>query len=223
MRKCVVLFSGGLDSSTLIAYVKNLGFAPYCLTFDYGQKHKHELIAAKNVIDYIGGVSEHKILSLDLDQILKSALISKDIKIRSPGSLEDIKSSNEIPTTYVPARNIIFLSIALGYAESIGCSDIFIGVNVVDYSGYPDCRPEFLEQFEKMANLGTKNGVNGISCKIHSPFLNWSKEEIIREGLKLNIDYKITISCYNPDEKGTPCKKCDACVIRDSAFENIYG
>jgi len=211
-KKAVVLLSGGLDSSTCAAIAKNLGYEVYALSFDYKQKHRFELDAADKIVRYLG-LNSHKILSADLSSIGGSALTS-DIDV--PDFKEGQKS---IPVTYVPSRNIIFLSYAVAYAEVIGANDIFIGVTAVDYSGYPDCRSEFIEAFNQAVNMGTKEGVEGKGFKIHTPLINLSKDQIIEKGISLGLDYKYTHSCYNPDSKGHACGKCDSCMYRKKGFE----
>jgi 7-cyano-7-deazaguanine synthase len=207
----IVLVSGGLDSATTLAVAKNQGFHCYALSFDYGQRHRCELEAAKKVVQQLG-VTEHKILQLDLAGITGSALT--DLSVAVPHQL-----SEGIPVTYVPARNTIFLSLALGWAEVLRAFNIFIGVNSVDYSGYPDCRPEYIEAFEKMANLATKLGVEEHAFKINTPLIKMSKAEIIRQGVKLGVDYGLTISCYDPDANGRACGVCDSCRLRATGFK----
>ena len=209
----VVLLSGGLDSATILAIANDSGFSCHALSFEYGQRHIGELECAKKVASDLG-VASHVVSNIDLSAWGGSALTG-DIDVPKGGIFEGI------PVTYVPARNAIFLSHALGFAEAIGARDIFIGVNAVDYSGYPDCRKEFIEAFQVMANLATKVGVEGNQFTIHAPLINMSKVEIIRCGLKLGVDYSITKSCYDPDLDGNPCTKCDACRLRDSAFAEI--
>jgi 7-cyano-7-deazaguanine synthase len=216
-KKAVILISGGLDSATAGAIAKNTGFELYALSFDYGQRHRVELKAAAKVASFLR-VTQHKIVSFDMRLIGGSAL-TDDISVPKPGSVENIGKG--VPVTYVPARNTIFLSFALAYAETIGCYDIFIGVNAMDYSGYPDCRPQYIEAFEKMGNLATKAGVDdesGVGLKIHAPLIAMSKAEIIRVGRTLGIDYDITFSCYDPSEAGDPCGKCDSCLLRAKGF-----
>ena len=212
-RSAIILLSGGLDSATVLAIAKEQGFECHALSFNYGQRHQSELSAAKAVAKKHGVVS-HVVTSLDLTAWGGSALTS-DIEVPKEGK------SDGIPVTYVPARNIIFLSHALGFAEAIGSRDIFIGVNAVDYSGYPDCRSEFINAFEETANLATKAGVEGDGFTIHAPLIERSKIEIITRGLELGVDYSMTQSCYDPDETGTPCAACDACRLRDAAFDQI--
>jgi len=210
MSKAIVLLSGGLDSATTLAMARAEGFACYALSFDYGQRHRCELEASKQVAAQIG-VIEHKTVRLSLDDIGGSALT--DLSIAVP-----TVESEGIPVTYVPARNTIFLAIALGWAEVLQVQDIFIGVNAVDYSGYPDCRPEFIHAFEAMANLATKAGVEGQSFHLHTPLIDLSKGEIIRTGTRLGVDYGLTISCYSPDAQGRACGQCDSCRLRRQGF-----
>ena len=210
MKKAIVLSSGGIDSTTSMAIAKAENYELYSLTLDYGQRHRIEIKSAKKVADFFR-VKEHKIIVIGLGEIGGSALTANiDIPTDS--------ISMEIPVTYVPARNTIFLSIALAWAEVVGANDIFIGANVVDYSGYPDCRPEYLETFEKLANLGTKAGIKGKKIKIHAPLLRMSKAEIIKKGIELGIDYSITWSCYNPRTGDKACGKCDSCKFRLKGF-----
>jgi 7-cyano-7-deazaguanine synthase len=211
-KKAIVLFSGGLDSTTCLAIAKSQGFATYALSFCYGQRHEVEIEVAKKLVG-IYGVLEHKILSLPLDQIKGSSLTDSSI------SIPDYEASSAIPNTYVPARNTIFLSFALAWAEVIGATDIFMGANYVDYSGYPDCRPDYLKAFEKMAALATVQGVNGEQFTIHAPLLYLSKAEIIKTGVALGVDYSQTISCYRADADGRSCGKCDSCTFRIKGFE----
>lgn len=214
MKKAVVLLSGGLDSTTTLAVAKVEGFEPYTITFRYGQKHGVEIEAAEKVSSAMGAKG-HIVVDMDLRRIGASALTS-DIDVPKKRSLGEI--ARGIPVTYVPARNIIFLSSALAYAETIGASDIFIGVNALDYSGYPDCRPEFIDAFEKMANLGTKAGVEGKGFKIHTPLIRMTKAEIIKKGIELGVDYSLTHSCYDPTPEGFPCGECDSCLLREKGF-----
>ncbi len=210
MKKAVVLVSGGLDSSTVLALAKEQGFACYALSFDYGQRHRYELEAARKLATRLGAV-EHKLISLNLDSIGGSALT--DAAIPVPQS-----ASEGIPVTYVPARNTVFLSLALAWAEVLGAGHIFIGVNAVDYSGYPDCRPEYIEAYERMANLATKAGVEGRRMRIETPLINMSKAEIIQQGARLGVDYSMTVSCYAADEAGYACGRCEACRLRAAGF-----
>lgn len=210
MSKAIVLLSGGLDSATTLAMARAEGFACYALSFDYGQRHRCELEAAKRVAAQIG-VIEHKTVRLSLDDIGGSALTDPAIAVPTV-------ESEGIPVTYVPARNTIFLAIALGWAEVLQVQDIFIGVNAVDYSGYPDCRPEFIHAFEAMANLATKAGVEGQPFHLHTPLIDLSKGKIIRTGTRLGVDYGLTISCYSADAQGRACGQCDSCRLRRQGF-----
>ena len=216
MKKAVVLSSGGIDSTTVMAIVQSECFDIYSLSFAYGQRHAYELTAAGNVSRHFRA-KKHMVLDIDFRKIGGSAL-TDDIEV--PKSRNMTALSNEIPVTYVPARNTVFLSIALAWAEAIGAFDIFIGVNAVDYSGYPDCRPAFIEAFEKMANLATRVGVEGPErIRIQAPLLHMSKAEIIRKGIGLGVDYSLTHSCYDPSETGLACGRCDSCVLRKQGFE----
>jgi len=213
--KAVVLLSGGLDSATVLAIAKTAGYDVYALSFAYGQRHCWELECAR-MVARAGGAKEHRIASIDLRAFGGSALTT-EIDVPKGRSAEEM--SGGIPITYVPARNTIFLSFALAWAEVLGCSDIFIGVNALDYSGYPDCRPEFIEAFERMANLATKAGVEGRQAlKIHAPLMSLTKAEIIRKGLELGVDYSLTSSCYDPSPAGLPCGGCDSCILRQKGF-----
>ncbi|MBA4188289.1 MAG: 7-cyano-7-deazaguanine synthase QueC [Planctomycetaceae bacterium] len=215
MPKAVVLLSGGLDSTTALAFAKSQGFAPYALSVDYGQRHRVELQRAADVARSLG-VAEHRVVKLDLRAIGGSAL-TDDIAVPKDRAADEM--GHGVPVTYVPARNTILLGLALGYAETVGAFDIFIGANVLDYSGYPDCRPEFLSAFETLANLATKVGVEGTGrFRIHSPLLKMTKSEIIREGVKLGVDYSLTLSCYDPDAEGRACGRCDSCLLRAKGF-----
>lgn len=211
MKKAVILLSGGLDSTTCLAIAKANGFSCFTLSFDYGQRHHHELTASKTISNVLGAAS-HRIIKLDIGQFGTSALTDPSIAVPS------YSDSNEIPVTYVPARNTIFLSIALGLAESIGAYDIFIGVNEIDYSGYPDCRPEFIDAFQHMMNLATKAGVEGRPFTIQTPLLHLTKKEIIKAGVALGIDYGLTVSCYQLTDKGLACGHCDSCALRKRGF-----
>ena len=213
-KKAVVLLSGGIDSSTTLAIAKDSGFEVYAISFRYGQRHHFEIDAAKKIAGKVD-VKEHLIMNFDLSSFGGSALTDK-IPVPKNKRVEDI--GKEIPVTYVPARNIIFLSLALGWAEVLGVTDIFIGVNAIDYSGYPDCRPEFIRAFEKTANLGTKSGVEGNIIKIHTPLISLSKAEIIKKGIELGVDYSLTHSCYDPDDRGRACGNCDSCLLRKKGF-----
>lgn len=217
-NKAVVLLSGGLDSTTVLAIAKSEGFFPYCISFRYGQRHAYELNCASSIATYFG-VEDHVIVDFDLRTFGGSALTSN---IEVPKIQDLTASKNEIPVTYVPARNTIFLSFALAWAEVLGSSDIFIGVNALDYSGYPDCRPEFIQAYEKMSNLATKVGVNGkMHLKIHTPLLTLSKADIVRTGLALGVDYSLTSSCYDPQGNGEPCGSCDSCQLRAKGFAEV--
>jgi 7-cyano-7-deazaguanine synthase len=214
-KKAVVLLSGGLDSSTCLAIAKSRGFAVYTLSIDYGQRHRIELERAAKIAAAEAAV-EHRTVSIDLRSIGGSALTSS---IDVPKGRSAAEMGHGIPVTYVPARNTIMLAVALGYAETIGAFDIFIGANVLDYSGYPDCRPEFLDAFAKLANLATKAGVEGAgSFQIHAPLLRMTKADIIHEGTRLGVDYGLTLSCYDPDAQGRACGTCDSCQLRRKGF-----
>ena len=212
--KAVVLVSGGLDSTTCLAMAREQGFDLYALTFNYGQRHDHELNSAKMVVDLFN-IEDHSIIDIDLSQFGGSALTDE---IDVPKN-RDSSDMDDIPVTYVPARNTVFLSLALAWAEVLGSFDIFIGVNALDYSGYPDCRPEYISSFEKTANLATKAGVSGSSFKIHTPLIDMTKSEIIKTGMDIGVDYSLTSSCYDPDHKGNPCGLCDACYLRLKGFK----
>jgi 7-cyano-7-deazaguanine synthase len=209
-KRAVILVSGGLDSTTVLAMALAQGYACYTLSFDYGQRHRAELAAAERVSVALGDV-EHKVVRLNLDSIGGSALTDTTIAVPE-------EETEGIPVTYVPARNTVFLSIALGWAEVLGANDIFIGVNAVDYSGYPDCRPEYIDAFESMANLATKAGVEGHKLTIHTPLMDLGKGDIIHAGMELGVDYGLTVSCYQATEKGLACGKCDSCRLRSQGF-----
>jgi len=210
-RKAVVLYSGGLDSSTVMAMAREEGFEIFAISFSYGQRHGHELTVARQNAKRIGA-SEHLVVEFDL-RLMGGSALTADIDVPKEGVGQDI------PVTYVPARNTIFLSFALGWAEVLGASDIFIGVNSLDYSGYPDCRPEYIEAYERMANLATRAGVEGTSrFKIHAPLIKMSKAEIIRRGVELGVDYASTHSCYDPTVEGLSCGVCDSCRLRLKGF-----
>ena len=213
MKRAVVLLSGGLDSATTLAICRHDGFEPCALSFDYGQRHKLELNAAKRVAAALGA-REHRIANIDL-RVLGGSALTGDIAV--PKNRES-ESENEIPVTYVPARNTIFLSYALAWCEVLGAADIFIGANAIDYSGYPDCRPEFISAFEQMANVATKAGVEGTRFEIHAPLLSMSKAEIIRKGMELGVDFSLTHSCYDPEAGGVACGECDSCRVRLEGF-----
>jgi len=206
-----VLVSGGLDSATVLAIARERGHRCHALSFDYGQRHRVELIAARRVASALGAAA-HRVLAMPIGELGHSALTDPAIEVPE-------QPSAGIPVTYVPARNTVFLACALGYAEVIGASDIYIGVNAVDYSGYPDCRPEFIAAFERVANLATRAGVEGSGIRIHAPLIELGKAEIIRRGSALGVDYGITVSCYQPDETGRACGRCDSCRLRRTGFE----
>lgn len=209
--KAIVLLSGGLDSATALAIARYQGFACHCLSFDYGQRHKAELEAARAVAA-AAAVAEHRILHIDLGQFGASALTDSRIAVPTAGV------GPGIPVTYVPARNTVLLALALAMAESIGSRDIFIGVNAVDYSGYPDCRPEYLAAFQRMADLATRAGVDGQRIAIHAPLIDMSKADIVRCGVGLGVDYALTVSCYQADDSGAACGVCDSCRLRAAGF-----
>jgi 7-cyano-7-deazaguanine synthase len=209
-KRAIILVSGGLDSTTVLAMAQVQGYACYTLSFDYGQRHRAELLAAEQVSEALGDV-EHKVVTLNLDSIGGSALTDTSIAVPE-------EATEGIPITYVPARNTVFLSIALGWAEVVGAYDIFIGVNAVDYSGYPDCRPDYIAAFEAMANLATKAGVEGHKLTIHTPLMDLGKGDIIRAGVELGVDYALTVSCYQATEQGLACGKCDSCRLRRQGF-----
>ncbi len=215
-RKAVVLLSGGLDSATALAIARNEGFDCYALSFRYGQRHRLELKAAENIGRSMG-VKEHKIIDINLDSFGGSALTDRSIQVPKGRSPDEM--AGEIPITYVPARNTIFLSFALAWAEVLNAWDIFIGVNAIDYSGYVDCRPQFIEAFEKLANVATAAAVEGKGqFKIHAPLMYWTKAQIISKGLELGVDYSLTFSCYDPTPDGKACGECDSCILRYRAF-----
>lgn len=209
--RAVVLLSGGLDSSTTLAIARRDGFACHALSVRYGQRHDAELAAARRMAKTLGAI-EHKEIAIDLAAIGGSALTDAEIAVPET-------PSEGIPVTYVPARNTVLLSLALGWAEVLGAHDIYLGVNAVDYSGYPDCRPEFVAGFEKLANVATRAGVEGTRFTIHAPLLTWSKAEIIRVGMELGVDYGLTVTCYSADADGKACGVCDACRLRRQGFE----
>ena len=215
IHRAIVLLSGGLDSATTAAIARDGGFELYALSFDYGQRHRHELEAARRVAAALN-TREHRVIKIDLAQFGASALTT-DAAV--PKDRSDEQMQTGIPITYVPARNTVFLSLALAYAEVTGAADIFIGVNALDYSGYPDCRPEFVEAFERLANLATKAAVEQeIALKVHAPLLTLTKAEIIRRGIALGVDYSLTHSCYDPDGTGRACGRCDSCLLRKKGF-----
>jgi 7-cyano-7-deazaguanine synthase len=211
MTAAVVLLSGGLDSATVLAIARSQGFECFALSVEYGQRHAAEIDAAKRVAKALGA-RDHRIMRVDLAGIGGSALTDSSIAVPEA-------PTTGIPITYVPARNTMMLALALAWAEVLGARDIFIGVNVVDYSGYPDCRPEFIAAFERLATVATKAGVEGNACSIHAPLIKLSKAEIIRQGTQLGVDYALTVSCYQADEKGRACGRCDSCRLRRAGFE----
>lgn len=211
MKKAVVLLSGGLDSTTCLALAQSEGFSCFALSFSYGQRHTAELLAAERIASHMS-IAEHKIVTLDTQLFAGSALTDQSIQV------PQYTGSSEIPITYVPARNTIFLSMALGYAESIGARDIFIGASSVDYSHYPDCRPEFIASFQALANVATKAGVSGDPFTIHAPLQHLSKVQTIQLGHSLGVDYSLTVSCYQANEKGEACGHCDSCTFRKRGF-----
>jgi 7-cyano-7-deazaguanine synthase len=214
-KKAVVLLSGGLDSATVLAIARAEGYEPYALSFSYGQRHVWELVAAKHVAASLGA-AQHRVATIDL-RIFGGSALTADIEV--PKGRDEDEMGQGIPITYVPARNTIFLSFALAWAEVLESSDIFIGVNALDYSGYPDCRPEFIEAFENMANLATKAGVEGRQhLKIHTPLIALTKAQIIQKGIELGVDYGLTSSCYDPFPDGQPCGECDSCLLRQKGF-----
>lgn len=216
-RKAIVLLSGGLDSATALAIARKRGFDCFALSFRYGQRHAVELAAAKRVARALG-VREHKTISIDLRAFGGSALTAN---VPVPKGRSIAQMERGIPITYVPARNTIFLSFALAWAEVLGARDIFIGVNALDYSGYPDCRPAFIDAFQKLADRATRAGVEGTRFRIHAPLMKMDKAAIIRTGLKLGVDYKLTTSCYDPKPGGHPCGRCDACLLRNKGFRAL--
>ena len=214
--KAVCLLSGGIDSSTCLGVARREGFECYALSFDYGQRHRIELQAAARVAEFFGA-REHRIIPVDLRAFGSSALTADDLAVPKHRSAAEMTQG--IPVTYVPARNTIFLAFALAWAEVLECSDIFIGVNAIDYSGYPDCRPEFIDAFERLANLATKSGVEGSRMRIHTPLIKLSKAEIVRLGASAGLDFALTHSCYDPDQGGRPCGQCDSCLLRRKGFQ----
>lgn len=209
-KKAVILVSGGLDSTTALAIARSEGYDCYTMSFDYGQRHRVELMAAERTAKALGSLS-HKVINLDLRSIGGSALTDESIDVPE-------HETAGIPVTYVPARNTVFLSIALGWAEVLGAQDIFIGVNAVDYSGYPDCRPDYIAAFETMANLATRAGVEGNKLNIRTPLIDLTKAEIVQKGMALGVDYGLTVSCYQANDKGEACGKCDSCRLRRAGF-----
>ncbi|NCF43515.1 MAG: 7-cyano-7-deazaguanine synthase QueC, partial [Proteobacteria bacterium] len=214
MKKAVILVSGGLDSATVLAIAQAAGYTCYAVSFDYGQRHSAELEAARQVAAQ-AQVQEHRIVSIDLGQFGGSALTDESIDVPDANSSEDA-----IPLTYVPARNTVFLSLALAWSEVLGACDIFVGVNAVDYSGYPDCRPEFIRAYENMANLATRAGVEEQQLTVHAPLIDLTKAQIVQQGTQLGVDYSITVSCYQADATGAACGVCDSCFLRREGFAN---
>lgn len=217
-RKAVVLLSGGLDSTTVLAIAKEQGFEPYALSFRYGQRHEVELAAAQRVAA-AAGVVRHVVCDIDL-RVFGGSALTADVEVPKHKTADEI-SGDEIPITYVPARNTVFLSFALAYAEVVGSTDIFIGVSALDYSGYPDCRPEFIAAFQQMANLATRAGVEGNSLTIHTPLIDLTKAQTVEIGQRLGVDYSLTSSCYDPDAGGRPCGHCDSCLLRIKGFAEL--
>ena len=211
-RRAVVLLSGGLDSATTLAIARSQGFICHAVSFDYGQRHRAELVAADRVARAVGS-SEHRTMRIDFAGIGGSALTDNNIAVP-----ENAVADGGIPVTYVPARNTVFLSLALGWTEVLNAADIFIGVNAVDYSGYPDCRPEFIRGFEKLASLATKAGVEGHPFTIHAPLISLTKAQIIKRGIELGVDYSLTVSCYQADSEGKACGRCESCRLRREGF-----
>ena len=214
MKRAVVLLSGGLDSTTTLAICAREGFETYALSFDYGQRHEIETAASRRIATALGA-HEHRVAEIDL-RVFGGSALTDEIAVPKARPEDEMKAG--IPVTYVPARNTIFLAYALAWAEVIGARDIFIGVNAIDYSGYPDCRPEYIAAFEKLANLATKAGVEGASLRVHAPLISLSKAEIIRRGLELGVDFSLTHSCYDPDSNGIACGQCDSCQLRLQGF-----
>ncbi|MEO1615088.1 MAG: 7-cyano-7-deazaguanine synthase QueC [Planctomycetota bacterium] len=215
-RHALVLLSGGLDSTTCLAIARAEGYVTHAISFRYGQRHEYELERASRVASALGAAS-HRVVEIDLSQFGGSALTDESITVPKSESAGEI--GTDIPVTYVPARNTVFLSLALAFSETLSVNDIFIGVNALDYSGYPDCRPEYIEAFETMANLATKQAVEGGRLTIHTPLIDLTKAQIIKKGIELGVDYSMTLSCYDPGEGGVPCGHCDACLLRTKGFE----
>ncbi len=217
-NQAVVLLSGGLDSSTTLAVAVNQGYFCHALTFLYGQRHQIEIDASRKIAQSFNITDRHRIIRLD-PQLFDSSSLTAGPPV--PLDRDQNEMSRHVPSTYVPARNTVFLAMALAYAENVGAFDLFIGANAVDYSGYPDCRPEFIQAFEKLANLATNAGVSGQKISIHAPLMNLNKPQIIQLGLDLGVDYSLTWSCYNPSPDGIACGRCDSCIIRKNAFQSI--
>ncbi|WP_313663432.1 7-cyano-7-deazaguanine synthase QueC [Cellulosimicrobium cellulans] len=216
-KPAIVLLSGGLDSTTVLAIAKDEGYTPYALSFRYGQRHVIELAAAERVAN-AQGVARHVIADIDL-RVFGGSALTDEVEVPKHDSADELAA--DIPVTYVPARNTVFLSFALAYAETVGASDIFIGVSALDYSGYPDCRPEYIQAYEAMANLATRAGVEGSRLSIHTPLINLTKAQTIEAGLRLGVDYSMTSSCYDPDDQGRPCGHCDSCLLRLRGFAEV--
>jgi len=219
LTKAVVLLSGGLDSATVLAIARHEGYELCALSFRYGQRHVYELECAQRIARAMS-VARHEIVEFDLRQFGGSALTSDMAVPKDRARLLSAKTQS-IPTTYVPARNTIFLSFALAWAETLQANDLFVGVNALDYSGYPDCRPEYLAAYEKMAQLATKAGVEGAQLQIHAPLIQLTKAGILRRGIELGVDYSLTSSCYDPGQDGAPCRRCDSCLLRAKGFEEL--
>lgn len=216
-RRAVVLLSGGLDSTTVLGHALAAGWEAYALTFDYGQRHREELRRAAEIAGKLGA-AEHRVVRVDIAALGRSALTADIAVPKDRAGLEGGEGAGDIPVTYVPARNTVFLSLALAWAEALGATDLFVGVNALDYSGYPDCRGEYLEAFERLANLATKAGVEGASFRIHAPLLELTKGGIVKRAMELGIDLSRTLSCYDPSPCGVPCGHCDACRLRAKGF-----
>ncbi|EGD43967.1 ExsB protein [Nocardioidaceae bacterium Broad-1] len=217
-KKAVVLLSGGLDSTTVLAIAKDQGYEPYALSFRYGQRHEIELEAARRVAE-AAGVTRHVLCDIDL-RVFGGSALTADVDVPKHGSADEL-ASDDVPITYVPARNTVFLSFALAYAETIEATDIFIGVSALDYSGYPDCRPEYIAAYEQMANLATRAGIEGNRMKIHTPLIELTKGQTVEIGKRLGVDYSLTSSCYDPDAEGHPCGHCDSCLLRLKGFAEV--
>ncbi len=215
--RCVVLFSGGLDSTTTVAIAKRDGYTVHALTVSYGQTHDAELAASRRVSASLG-IDEHRVLEIDLASLAASALTRTEIEVPLDRSIDEISTENSVPATYVPARNTVLLSLALAWAESLAARDIFLGVNVLDASGYPDCRPEFISSFESLANVATALGVGGARIQIHAPLIKMTKADIVTTGVALCVDYSLTHSCYAPAADDGACGRCDACTLRAKGF-----
>lgn len=214
-RRAVVLLSGGLDSATTLAWAIDQGFEAHALTVDYGQRHRVEIARAVELARTLGAAS-HRVVRVDLSHLSGSALVDPDTPV--PVDRDEERMASEIPVTYVPARNALLLAIALGLAETLDARDLMIGANAVDYSGYPDCRPEFLEAFESMARVATRSGVEGRGARVHAPLVEWTKARIVQEAVRLGVDLGRTVSCYEPSADGRPCRRCDACRLRERGF-----